>query len=106
MTMRKSFSAALTAECWLNGIRANIILPGTLRTPFWQTRQEKDPKVLEKLEKWYPLGRIVEPSEIVNVVAFLASHKASAITGAVLPVDCGLSAGNIVMSRELLVQDP
>ncbi len=100
-----SLTKTIALECGKKGIRCNIILPGTIRTPFWQKRQAEDPHVLEKLEKWYPLGRIVEPIEIVNTVAFLASDKAAAITGAVLPVDCGLSAGNIVMARELLVQD-
>jgi enoyl-[acyl-carrier-protein] reductase (NADH) len=38
-------------------------------------------------------------------VAFLASDAASAITGVVLPVDCGLMAGNIVMARELTLEN-
>ena len=54
---------------------------------------------------WYPLGRIVEPSDIARAVAFLASDDAAAITGVSLPVDCGLMAGNIVMSRELTLED-
>ena len=49
----------------------------------------KDPNVLKTLERWYPLGRIVEPDEVVQVIAFLASDLASAITGASIPVDCG-----------------
>jgi len=38
-------------------------------------------------------------------VAFLASDAASAITGVMLPVDCGLMAGNIVMTREVIAED-
>ena len=41
----------------------------------------------------------------LRAVAFLASDAASAITGVVLPVDCGLMAGNIVMARELTLED-
>ncbi len=37
--------------------------------------------------------------------AFLASDGAAAITGVALPVDCGLTAGNIVMARELTLED-
>jgi NAD(P)-dependent dehydrogenase (short-subunit alcohol dehydrogenase family) len=65
----------------------------------------RNPEVLTQLTRWYPLGRIVEPIEVMRAVAFLASDAASAITGVVLPVDCGLSAGNIVMARELTLEN-
>jgi NAD(P)-dependent dehydrogenase (short-subunit alcohol dehydrogenase family) len=61
--------------------------------------------LLKELERWYPLGRIVEPIEVARAVAFLASDAASAITGVMLPVDCGLMAGNIVMTREVIAED-
>jgi hypothetical protein len=83
------------------GIRVNVICPGTVRTPVWQHRVDREPAILDKLTRWYPLGRVVEPIDVAKAVAFLASDDAAAITGAVLPVDCGLTAGNIVMTREL-----
>jgi len=100
-----SMTKAIAMENGRYGIRANIVLPGTVRTPLWNKRAEKDPKVLETLVKWYPLARIAEPSDVSNAVAFLASDAASAITGVALPVDCGLTAGNIVMSRELTLEN-
>jgi NAD(P)-dependent dehydrogenase (short-subunit alcohol dehydrogenase family) len=100
-----SMTRSIALEYGRYGIRANIVLPGTIRTPIWDERRAKDPNVLKTLERWYPLGRIVEPEEVARVIAFLASDAASAVTGAALPVDCGLLAGNIVMARELTVED-
>jgi NAD(P)-dependent dehydrogenase (short-subunit alcohol dehydrogenase family) len=100
-----SLTRSLAQEYGRFGIRANIVLPGTVRTPLWQRRAAKDPKVLETLRRWYPLGRIVEPVDIARAVGFLASDAASAITGVALPVDCGLMSGNIVMRGELTLED-
>lgn len=100
-----SLTRSIAQEYGRYGIRANIVVPGTVRTPIWDARKAKDPDVLKTLERWYPLRRIVEPDEVARVIAFLASDLASAVTGAVIPVDCGLSAGNIVMARELTLED-
>jgi NAD(P)-dependent dehydrogenase (short-subunit alcohol dehydrogenase family) len=100
-----SLTRSLAQEYGRHGIRSNIVLPGTVRTPAWQRRASKDPKVLETLRRWYPLGRIVEPEDVARAVGFLASDAASAITGVALPVDCGLTSGNIVMTRELTLED-
>jgi len=86
------------------GIRCNAIAPGTIRTPIWQTRMDRDPEVFERLVKWYPLGRVGEPDDVANAALFLASEEASWITGTVLPVDGGLLAGNFRMTRELLAE--
>jgi NAD(P)-dependent dehydrogenase (short-subunit alcohol dehydrogenase family) len=100
-----SLTRALALEFGRYNIRANIVCPGTVRTPIWDERLAKNPDVLSQLARWYPLRRIVEPIEVMRAVAFLASDAASAITGVVLPVDCGLTAGNIVMARELTLED-
>lgn len=100
-----AMTRSIAQEYGRYGIRANIVLPGTVRTPIWTERLAKDPNVLKTLERWYPLGRIVEPDEVARVIAFLASDLASAVTGAAIPVDCGLTAGNIVMARELTLED-
>src|SRR5438874_484082 len=86
------------------GVRCNAIAPGTIRTPIWQERVDRDPSVFERLVKWYPLGRVGEPDDIANAAMFLASDEAAWITGTVLTVDGGLMAGNYRMTRELLAQ--
>ena len=87
-----------------HGIRCNAIAPGTIRTPIWQERIDRDPVVFQRLVKWYPLGRVGEPEDIANAAMFLASDDASWITGTVLTVDGGLLAGNYRMTRELLTE--
>ena len=96
-----SYTKAVAMEYGRFGIRANMVSPGTVRTPIWNHRIEREPEIFEKLVKWYPLRRVADPQDIANAVEFLASDAASAISGAILPVDCGLSAGNIVMSRDI-----
>jgi NAD(P)-dependent dehydrogenase (short-subunit alcohol dehydrogenase family) len=100
-----SLTKSLAMEYGRFNIRANIVLPGTVRTPLWDLKAGKDDTTFERLSKWYPLGRIVEPIDVARAVSFLASDAASAITGTSLTVDCGLTAGNIVMTRELTIQD-
>jgi NAD(P)-dependent dehydrogenase (short-subunit alcohol dehydrogenase family) len=100
-----SLTQALAMEYGRYGVRVNIVCPGTVSTPVWTERVARNPAILEQLRKWYPLGRVVEPGDVANAVGFLASDAAAAITGVVLPVDCGLTAGNIVMARELTLED-
>lgn len=100
-----SLTKSLALEYGRYGIRSNIVLPATVRTPLWASRAAKNPEVLAQLVRWYPLGRIVEPIDVARVIGFLASDAAAAVTGAALPVDCGLTAGNIVMARELTLED-
>jgi meso-butanediol dehydrogenase / (S,S)-butanediol dehydrogenase / diacetyl reductase len=85
-----------------SGVRVNAIAPGTLRTPAWENRKEEDPDVFERVAKWYPLGRIGEPEDVAGAALFLASDEAAWISGAVLPVDGGLTAGNMQMMQEMI----
>jgi NAD(P)-dependent dehydrogenase (short-subunit alcohol dehydrogenase family) len=100
-----SLTQSLALEYGRYGIRANLVAPGTVRTPIWEERVARNPEILTQLAKWYPLGRVVDPIDVARAVGFLASDAAAAITGIVLPVDCGLMAGNIVMARELTLED-
>jgi NAD(P)-dependent dehydrogenase (short-subunit alcohol dehydrogenase family) len=75
-------------------IRANAVCPGYVRTRMLMRGIESadDPAEAEReMLAIHPLGRIAEPSDIANVVAFLASDEARFVTGASLLVDGGLS---------------
>ncbi|WP_020389854.1 SDR family NAD(P)-dependent oxidoreductase [Kribbella catacumbae] len=71
------------------GVRFNVVAPGTIRTPNWDSQ----PDILERFEKMYPLGRVGEPEDIAAAVAFLASADAAWITGHTLPVEGGVLTG-------------
>jgi meso-butanediol dehydrogenase / (S,S)-butanediol dehydrogenase / diacetyl reductase len=82
-------------------VRANCIAPGTVDTPIWNERQKVNPNVMQELAAWYPLGRVGQPDDIANAALFLVSDAASWITGVVLPVDGGLTAGLFRMAKAL-----
>lgn len=86
---------AIAVEEGKFGIRANAVIPASIRTAAWDYRLQADPAVLDRLGAIYPLGRIVTTQEVANAVAFLASPMASGITGTTLTVDAGLMAGNL-----------
>lgn len=89
-----AYARGIAVEYGRFGLRANVVCPGSIRTPAWDHRLERDPEIPGKLASLYPLGRIVEPIEVAEAVAFLASKRAGGITGVALPVDAGLTAGN------------
>jgi NAD(P)-dependent dehydrogenase (short-subunit alcohol dehydrogenase family) len=76
-----------------DGVRVNAVAPGSVDTPMlrWAVGQDKNPEALMKaVHRMHPLGRIAEPREVAEAVCFLASPRASFITGATLIVDGGL----------------
>lgn len=92
---------AVAVEEGRQGLRANAVCPGSIRTPAWDHRIARDPDVVERVGRLYPMGRLVEPREVAEAVLFLASDAASGVTGAALPVDGGLMAGNLPFLREI-----
>jgi NAD(P)-dependent dehydrogenase (short-subunit alcohol dehydrogenase family) len=75
-------------------VRVNCVCPGTVNTPMIQSTIEldTDPEKLRRiLDNMHPLGRIAQPSEIGEMIAFLAGDRASFMTGSIVVVDGGLS---------------
>lgn len=78
------------------GVRVNAVCPGTIRTPLTEAIFERmaDPAAAWAAEgESYPLGRVGSAEEVAEVVCFLASGRARFVTGALWPVDGGLTAG-------------
>ncbi|MBW8268133.1 SDR family NAD(P)-dependent oxidoreductase [Caldovatus aquaticus] len=74
------------------GIRVNAVAPGVVRTPLTE-RYFQDPAYAQMIRDIHALGRWAEPDEIARAILFLASEENGFITGAVLTVDGGWTAG-------------
>ena len=91
---RNGVDQALGLEWATRGIRVNAVAPGTINTERVQRLPEEPggPEYLETIKAAHPMGRLGVPSEVAEAILFLASDKASFITGAILPVDGGFLA--------------
>jgi NAD(P)-dependent dehydrogenase (short-subunit alcohol dehydrogenase family) len=81
-----AMTRAWAAEFSPSGVRVNTVAPG----PVFTAESKRD--LIENLAATTLLDRGAQPEEISEVIAFLASDKASYITGAVIPVDGGRTA--------------
>jgi NAD(P)-dependent dehydrogenase (short-subunit alcohol dehydrogenase family) len=72
-----------------SGIRVNCVAPGYIRTPMLDGVGEP---LLEAFRALHPVARLGDAREVAEAILFLASDRASFITGAVLPIDGGYTA--------------
>ena len=95
-TTSKGAVAALTRSLAIDwaeqGVRVNAVAPGFTVTPMTEAFFENETFV-QAATRRIPLGRLLTPEEIAGAILFLAGPAASAVTGVVLPVDGGWTAG-------------
>jgi NAD(P)-dependent dehydrogenase (short-subunit alcohol dehydrogenase family) len=82
---------SLAREMAPYGVTVNSVCPGPTRTPLLAKEAEDNPKLMEKLIRAVPLGRVGEPRDQALAIAFLASDASAYITGQVLSVSGGLT---------------
>lgn len=87
-----AFARGIALEQARYGVRANVVCPGATMTQWHDTSVSSMTEEMEQqIKRSIPLGRHADPEEIANVFAFLASDRASFVTGALYFVDGGVS---------------
>jgi NAD(P)-dependent dehydrogenase (short-subunit alcohol dehydrogenase family) len=71
------------------GIRANAVCPGAIKTEMIDRIIQNNPAMLDSLNESHPIGRIGKPEEVAEAVIWLCSEKSSFVTGESLVVDGG-----------------
>ncbi|HVW04873.1 MAG TPA: SDR family oxidoreductase [Vicinamibacterales bacterium] len=93
-----SLAKSMAQQLATDHIRVNSIAPGSIAFEggSWWKRQQDDPKgMAEFVAREIPMGRFGRAEEVGDLVAYLASDRASWITGACVPVDGGQGRANI-----------
>ncbi len=95
-----AFSKALALELADRKIRVNVVAPGLTDTPMLRGIAGSQEKMKE-FASLVPLKRVASPEEIAQAILFLASSRSSYITGQVLVVDGGMTAGRSTTAGSL-----
>ena len=80
------WSKGLAKELVGSGIRVNLISPGTIDTPFHSATARE---IVESWKNQIPAGRLGNPEEVANVLAFLSSEQASYLVGETIQINGG-----------------
>lgn len=84
---------SVSAELGGSGVTVNAVAPGSTRTPILDASAEAYRlAAVEEFTVHQPIGRLIEPAEIADAVAWLCGDGAAGVTGSVLAVDGGMTA--------------
>jgi 2-hydroxycyclohexanecarboxyl-CoA dehydrogenase len=86
-----AFTKTIAREMARHQVNANVVCPGPTDTALFASMGGDNPKLREALTRAIPLRRLAQPSDLANVVAFLASDEASYVTGQTVSVSGGLT---------------
>lgn len=86
-----SFTKTLAREVARNQINVNCVCPGPTDTALFASVAEDNPKLRDSLVKSIPFRRLAQPTDLANVVTFLASDEANYVTGQTVSVSGGLT---------------
>ncbi len=88
------------------GIRVNMVAPGSIDTPLQRSGQSRSPQMLQRVLSRTPLGRLGRPEEIADTILYVASPRASYITGECIFVDGGRIPLNFTVPVDETAEDP
>ena len=87
-----ALTRALAVDHVGDGVRVNVVCPGTVDSPWVQRLVHDAGESLDALRARQPMGRLGTPEEIADAVLYLASDAAAFVTGSSLVIDGGLTA--------------
>lgn len=96
----EAFTRSTAQELGERGITVNAVAPGTTVTELFEENERKDPRDWRALfSRWTALGRVGQPQDIADIVAFVASDDARWLTGNTLSADGGLVTTGVNIAR-------
>jgi NAD(P)-dependent dehydrogenase (short-subunit alcohol dehydrogenase family) len=77
---------------WAPTVRVNGVMPAVVDTPIHRSRGMDD-KAVRQMARVHPLRRIGRPEDVAGLIVYLLSDASAWVTGAVIPIDGGMTAG-------------
>jgi len=88
-----ALTRALAVDHVSDGVRVNVVCPGTVDSPWVQRLVSDSGESLDALRARQPIGRLGTPEEVAEAVLYVASDAAGFVTGSSLVIDGGLTMG-------------